>query len=1657
MKTKKFLSLVLVSAMFVSLFMSVAPRALAVTLLSDDFTGTTIDSTKWTEVDAGGLGGTTGNIQQNGSLSMTGSAAWGQNYLYTKDTYDRSLTGLEMQADVTCASSSSIMGIGYGDPGVLTGNGTSYTMYAVSNTVYFSRQNANSNAENVTTAFTCTNGVAFHIRITIDSTSGASLYINGSGTPAATVTGGTFNNKGFFLSGHSGTATLVDNFVVNGTSAATVPDAPTGLTASPSSTQMGLSWAAPSSNGGASITDYIVEYKLHSDSSWTTFSDGTSTSTSATVTGLTNGLSYDFRVSAVNSVGTGAASSTATATPALSVPSAPQSLTATSSENSQSSLSWSAPISNGGAAITDYIVEYKLHSDSSWTTFSDDTSTSTSATVTGLTNNSQYDFRVSAVNSVGTGAVSSTISATPAPVTMSDFFTGTTIDTSKWNEVDAGGLGGTTGSVTQNGSLNIVSGTHAWSSQDGIYTTDTYDRTNGDVSMEFSVSRTACGSNVAVAAGYGDFDFTTGSSAAYIFLANSSNWEIYYWLNGSNQANSPQTLSGLTSCTNGVPITFKIVALQAGGAKVYVNGSGTASATLTGGTFTNKPFWIGSGISSGGTASYDDVRIIEPLTGPFAPVSLNATAGDGQVGLTWASGGDNGAAITDYVIQYKLSTSGSWSTFVDGTSASTSTTVTGLTNGLAYNFRVMGVNANGTSDPSSSANATPISSTPTAPTALSVAISGTASVDELLTGTYTFADANGNSEATSTYRWLRSSSAGGTYTAIPGATGISYTVTTNDIGQYLKFEVTPVASVSPTTGSPALSAASAQVAQVDYINQIVSTGQSLSVGVGGSPALTTTQPYSNVMLTGAGGGMGAGGSFTPLVESGVETMGSALANFITGKVAGNGYNIALTNYGVSGYTYSQLKKGTGPYSTGLNQVTNVKTAAAAQGKMSRVVATTSIHGETDNFNGVSGPTYEGYLVEWQHDMETDYKAITGQSGTIPFFIDQMSSYFSSYANTPTSQIPIYQYKASLDNPGKIYLVTPKYFFNYSDRHHLTAASYRWLGEYYGKVIKKVVVDHEDWRPLSPETITRSSNVIYAKFHVPAGVLAFDTTIEQAIANKGFEYFDSTSSASITSVAIVSDDTVAITLNQTPTGSNQRLRYAYTGTAGVDAGSHSAGAAGGNLRDTDPTTSSYGNTLYNWAVHFDEPITVDSTAPVISSTAASAGTTSASISWSTNEASSSIVNYGLSASYGSTTSETDTAPRVTSHTVNLPSLVACTTYHYRVRSNDATGNLATDTDHTFTTSGCTGSSTVTSSTSNPVTDSSGGNVQLTSGGTGLSLDVPAHAVGSDATFQILKLDSTSALNAVGLPNGFLAAGTHTYELKSLTGPSTAVTSFSVPLSITITYDDADVSGINETSLVIYHYSGGAWTPLTGCVVDTTANTVTCNTSSFSMFSLMGNAPASSGGGPAPAAPAVPKTPTVPSARSATGANVKLSDGTIYTITKDGTRRAYTSAAAFLSYGFNTFANVAIAQEGDLALSAGSYIPPRDGSIICSDRGSDKGTCYLITDGKKAAFTSAAVFKALGFSFTTAKTGDVSFMASDSNIDSSTEAHRKGTLVLNGKTLQLMGKDGLVGIPSMDVLASWGYDYTKAVKVNSSDTKLSQTKVLSTRPVGELNWE
>mgnify|MGYP000150237645 CR=1 FL=1 len=119
-------------------------------------------------------------------------------------------------------------------------------------------------------------------------------------------------NNRMYVTNHIGnTVSVIETLAASPSKVGTV-------STTPGNSQVALSWVAPSDRG-SSITDYIIQYSTD-DSTWSTFADGTSTGTTATVTGLDSSTLYYFQVAAVNSSGTGlfSSSSSASATSATS-------------------------------------------------------------------------------------------------------------------------------------------------------------------------------------------------------------------------------------------------------------------------------------------------------------------------------------------------------------------------------------------------------------------------------------------------------------------------------------------------------------------------------------------------------------------------------------------------------------------------------------------------------------------------------------------------------------------------------------------------------------------------------------------------------------------------------------------------------------------------------------------------------------------------------------------------------------------------------------------------------------------------------------------------------------------------------------------------------------------------------------------------------------------------------------------------------------------------------------------------------------------------------------------------------------------------------------------------------------------------------------------
>ncbi len=422
---------------------------------------------------------------------------------------------------------------------------------------------------------------------------GSSLASSYLASPTVTVKAGTGgiqlppqNGGGVAGDGTNGSASLTFNGVA-------VPGAPTAVSAAPGNTQATVSFTAPASDGGSTITGYTV-----------TASPGGATASCpaspCTVTGLTNGTTYTFTVHATNANGSSVESSASSAvTPALP-PGAPTNASASAAPG-QATVSFTAPASDGGSPITGYTV---TSSPGGLT----GTCSASPCTVTGLTDGTSYTFSVHATNAVGSSAES----APSAAVTP----------------------------VSAPGAPTAVTAAP------------------GDT--QATVSFTAPASD--------------GGSAITSYTVTSSPGGLT-----ATCASSPCVVTGLT---NGTAYTFTAQATNAIGASA----ASSASPAVT------------------------------PLGAPSAP-SVTATVGDGQVTVSFAAPGNGGSSITGY----QVSTDGgaTWSTLSTTETGGTVTgTVTGLTNGTTYSVQVRAVNAQGVGSASPPESVTP-ATVPDSPTGVS--------------------------------------------------------------------------------------------------------------------------------------------------------------------------------------------------------------------------------------------------------------------------------------------------------------------------------------------------------------------------------------------------------------------------------------------------------------------------------------------------------------------------------------------------------------------------------------------------------------------------------------------------------------------------------------------------------------------------------------------------------------------------------------------------------------------------------------------------------------------------------------------------------------------------------------------------------------------------
>ena len=246
--------------------------------------------------------------------------------------------------------------------------------------------------------------------------SGASLVstkTNCSGSPC-TVTGLTNGTSYTFkVSDTNGVGGGALSDPSSAVTPAAVPSAPTITSATRGNTQATIAWTDGSSNGSAISSQTIYVYSGASLVSTKTNCSGSP----CTVTGLTNGTSYTFKVSDTNGVGGGALSDPSSAVTPATYPGAPQNVSVVAA-GGQAVVSWTPPASNGGSPIISYSVSAGARS-CSYTVSSPETD---SCTITGLTNGSSYTFSVTATNGLGAGSPSAGVPTTvlfPAPVLTS--------------------------------------------------------------------------------------------------------------------------------------------------------------------------------------------------------------------------------------------------------------------------------------------------------------------------------------------------------------------------------------------------------------------------------------------------------------------------------------------------------------------------------------------------------------------------------------------------------------------------------------------------------------------------------------------------------------------------------------------------------------------------------------------------------------------------------------------------------------------------------------------------------------------------------------------------------------------------------------------------------------------------------------------------------------------------------------------------------------------------------------------------------------------------------------------------------------------------------------------------------------------------------------
>ena len=555
----------------------------------------------------------------------------------------------------------------------------------------------------------------------------------GGNTVTLVLVGNSVNNGAIFADKESGKSPqLFVTTVPNGT-ISFAPSSPTGLTATASSSQINLSWSAPSNNGGLPITGYKVYRSTSSGTETLLTTIGNSTSYSDTA--VTTGATYFYKVSSVNPAGESAQSNEASATISQG-PSAPQNLSATTVSSTQVYLSWTGPSSTGGSAITGYKIERSTDGGSTWSTVLANTGSAYTKYIDGgLVGSTTYTYRVSAINSMGVVGASSNIasattnSSTPPPpptqtgtVYHDDYASNTgwtqvgtqiTVDSTqfpnmiKFNNVSGGG--GTTEERAYK-QLPSTLPAYNWALETN------YIFTSSSIPVAYPVALTIDSSNPEVIS-YGtpapDIRIFHGIDTDQLSIQAigamspaipiSPNVQYYLKLERTSTLLILEVFSdpARTHQVLGSPVTlsFDPTALHNLNFIQHSNSVAAGPARILTGQITNTTIYVAP--LQNFTAS-----------APSAPTGLAATAvSSSQINLSWTAPSNNGGStITGYKIERSTDGGSTWSTVLANTGNSATTySDSGLSPNTAYTYRVSAINSAGTSPPSNTASATTLS------------------------------------------------------------------------------------------------------------------------------------------------------------------------------------------------------------------------------------------------------------------------------------------------------------------------------------------------------------------------------------------------------------------------------------------------------------------------------------------------------------------------------------------------------------------------------------------------------------------------------------------------------------------------------------------------------------------------------------------------------------------------------------------------------------------------------------------------------------------------------------------------------------------------------------------------------------------------------------